>query len=88
MVVKKSSTELVDQNVTVLANNQGMVVLKLSDKQALLVTAATTLPFYHTHMGPPYHSTIFYPNPNPNLQSGLKHRIVDVFENEPAITEP
>jgi Flp pilus assembly protein CpaB len=42
MVVKKASTELVDQNVTVLANEQGMVVLKLTDKQALLVTAATT----------------------------------------------
>ncbi len=35
-------TELVDQNVTVLQNAQGLVVLKLTDKQALLVTAATT----------------------------------------------
>jgi Flp pilus assembly protein CpaB len=35
-------TELVDQNVTVLENSQGLVVLKLTDKQALLVTAATT----------------------------------------------
>jgi Flp pilus assembly protein CpaB len=42
MVVMKSSAELVDQNVPVLENQQGMVVLKLTDKQALLVTAATT----------------------------------------------
>jgi len=42
MVVMKSSTELVDQNVPVLQNAQGLVVLKLTDKQALLLTAATT----------------------------------------------
>jgi Flp pilus assembly protein CpaB len=42
MVVMKSSTQLVDQNVTVLENEQGLVVLKLTDKQALLLTAATT----------------------------------------------
>ncbi len=35
-------TELIDQNVSVLENKLGLVVLKLTDKQALLVTAAST----------------------------------------------
>ncbi len=42
ILVRKHSSELVDQNVTVLENQQGLVVLKLTDKQALLLTYATT----------------------------------------------
>lgn len=39
---KTYTSQLIDQNVTVLENSQGLVVLKLTDKQALLATAATT----------------------------------------------
>jgi len=42
MLIKKSSSELVAQNVTVLENEAGLVVLKLTDKQALLLTGFTT----------------------------------------------
>lgn len=42
MAVKgNGSTEMLAQNVTVLANQAGDVVLRLTDRQALLVTAAT-----------------------------------------------
>lgn len=42
MLVKGKQSELVEQNVTVLENEQGLVVLKLTDKQALLLTGFTT----------------------------------------------
>jgi Flp pilus assembly protein CpaB len=38
MLQKGTKSELVEQNVTVLENVQGLVVLKLTDKQALLLT--------------------------------------------------
>ena len=41
MVLNGGKTEMVDQNVTVLANAAGDVVLRLTDKQALLLSAAT-----------------------------------------------
>jgi Flp pilus assembly protein CpaB len=37
----KGSTELLVKDVTILANSQGIIVLRLTDQQALLVTAAT-----------------------------------------------
>jgi Flp pilus assembly protein CpaB len=37
----KGSTEMLVKDVTVIANSGGIVVLRLTDKQALLVTAAT-----------------------------------------------
>jgi Flp pilus assembly protein CpaB len=37
----KGSTELLVKDVTIIANSGGIVVLRLTDKQALLVTAAT-----------------------------------------------
>lgn len=37
----KGSTELLVKDVTIIANTDGIVVLRLTDKQALLVTAAT-----------------------------------------------
>ena len=42
MLVKGTKSEMIEQNVIVLENEQGLVVLKLTDKQALLLTAATT----------------------------------------------
>ncbi len=42
MLIKGSKSEMIEQNVVVLENEQGLVVLKLTDKQALLLTAATT----------------------------------------------
>jgi Flp pilus assembly protein CpaB len=42
MLIKGEKSEMIEQNVPVLENDQGVVVLKLSDKQALLLTAATT----------------------------------------------
>lgn len=42
MLIKGTKSEMIEQNVIVLENEQGLVVLKLTDKQALLVTAATT----------------------------------------------
>jgi Flp pilus assembly protein CpaB len=41
MLLHKNKSELIDQNVTVLENEGGLVVLKLTDKQALLLTGFT-----------------------------------------------
>jgi Flp pilus assembly protein CpaB len=41
MLLKKNASELVAQNVTVLENLGGLVALKLTDKQALLLTGFT-----------------------------------------------
>jgi Flp pilus assembly protein CpaB len=41
MAVSGGSSELLVKDVTIIANNSGLVVLRLTDKQALLVTAAT-----------------------------------------------
>lgn len=41
MALKGSSTELLLKDVTVIANSGGIVVLRLTDKQALIVTAAS-----------------------------------------------
>jgi Flp pilus assembly protein CpaB len=41
MAVSGASSELLVKDVTIIANNSGIVVLRLTDKQALLVTAAT-----------------------------------------------
>jgi Flp pilus assembly protein CpaB len=42
MAVSGSSTQLLLKNVTVIGNSSGLVILRLTDKQALVVTAATT----------------------------------------------
>jgi Flp pilus assembly protein CpaB len=42
MAVTSTSSQLLLKNVTIIENKGGLVVLRLTDKQALVVTAATT----------------------------------------------
>ena len=42
MAVKGSTTQLLLSNVTIIGNSGGLVILRLTDKQQLIVTAATT----------------------------------------------
>lgn len=42
MAVEGTSTQLLLKDVTIIGNSGGLVILRLTDKQALVVTAATT----------------------------------------------
>lgn len=57
MALKGSSTELLLKNVTIIANSGGIVVLRLTDKQALIVTAASAADTLWLSMRPTINAT-------------------------------
>lgn len=56
-VTSSGASELLIKDVTIIANSNGLVVLRLTDKQALLVTAATTKYSLWLAMRPTIHAT-------------------------------
>ncbi len=57
MALKGNSTELLLKDVTIIANSGGIVVLRLTDKQALIVTAASAVDTLWLAMRPTINAT-------------------------------